>query len=462
MTRVVVLMQENKTSDYYFPTLADWGAEIQNNGHLLAAPPIPDPEHDRSAWVHYKTGDYSAATVQIDNDRVIPYYSWLAKQFTFCDHHFGLGTNSTPGHMLAVGGQTPTLRNPPTGTNPVWDLPTIFKHVERAGTTWGAFTGSDLYPVKFYSELNDPASRAHVYTAKDPGSDKFTKMAAAGTLPQFCFVWSPSGYDEHAPSRQNPDPAYITKGQNLTWQRVDAVVQAGGWRDTVFMLTFDDWGGYADHLATPNAETVADALHPNGFQALGGSRIPLLVFGGRVKQGIEPNWHSHACILKTVIDLFHLPAFGVPRVDTAKSLAGRVDPSLDRPAPPRPGSAIAQPPAPNPRPRPVAPVPWEGPNARPMPNLVANGGKSIPAPNDGVVRPNPPNLPPGLGAGAAAAGKGGTRTRTKRGVRTTGKRSARTPAKRSRKIAVAAHRRTTGRGARRTSAPRTRKRGKAR
>ena len=127
MTRVVVLMQENKTPDFYFPTLAAWGADIRNGGNLLADPPIPDPLHDRSAWVHYKMGDYAPPDVQIDNDVVLPFYSWLAKMFTFCDHHFGLGTNSTPGHMLAVGGQTPTLRNPHSGTNPEWDLPTILR-----------------------------------------------------------------------------------------------------------------------------------------------------------------------------------------------------------------------------------------------------------------------------------------------------------------------------------------------
>jgi phospholipase C len=395
MTSVVILMQENKTPDYYFPTLADWGADIQNNGNLLAAPPIPDPTHDRNAWVHYKMGDYTAATVQIDNDAVLPYYSWLAKQFTFCDHHFGLGTNSTPGHMLAVGGQTPTLRNPPRGTSPVWDLPTIFKHVERAGISWGAFTGSDRYPVTFYAELDDPASRAHVYTSDEPSSDKFTEMAANGTLPDFCFVWSPNGYDEHAPDRTH-DPDYVKKGHDLTWQRVDAVVQAGGWPSTVFILTWDDWGGYADHVETPNAERVVDTLHPQGFQILGGSRIPLIMFGGHVKQGIESNWHSHACIPKTVSDLFQLPNFGVPRVDTARSLADRVDPTLNRPVPPSFGSAVAQPAPPDPTPQPVPPEPWDGPDAAPMPDLVVNGGGSLPAPDDAVVRQRPPHLPAGL------------------------------------------------------------------
>src|SRR5882757_188972 len=68
MVRVVILMQENKTPDFYFPTLAYWGANIQNRGHLLTSPPLPDPPHDRSAWVHYKMGDYAPTALQIDND----------------------------------------------------------------------------------------------------------------------------------------------------------------------------------------------------------------------------------------------------------------------------------------------------------------------------------------------------------------------------------------------------------
>jgi len=57
--RVVILMQENKTPDFYFPTLASWGANIENRGSLLKTAPLPDPQHDRNAWVHYKMGDYA-------------------------------------------------------------------------------------------------------------------------------------------------------------------------------------------------------------------------------------------------------------------------------------------------------------------------------------------------------------------------------------------------------------------
>jgi hypothetical protein len=102
MVRVVVLMQENKTPDFYFPTLAEWGANIQNRGNLLTTPPLPDP-----------------------------------------------------------------------------------------------------------------VSRQNIYTSTLPSNDAFSAMATAAKLPDLCFVWSPAGYDEHAPD-QTPNQKYVSEGQNLT------------------------------------------------------------------------------------------------------------------------------------------------------------------------------------------------------------------------------------------------------
>jgi hypothetical protein len=377
--RIVVLIQENKTTDFYFPTLALWGADVEHRGRLLATAPDHDQPHDRSAWVHYRLGDYPAVTSPIDNDSVIPYYSWLAKTFTFCDHHFGLGSNSTSGHMMLVGGQTPTLRNYFT-TPRSWDLPTIFKHAERNGVPWAAFPDDSKYPTACFTELMDGPS-IH------PPDDFFT-MAAQDKLPRLCYLWSPAGYDEHPPAQSNP--GYVTAGEELTWRRVDAVVKSGHWEDTVFILTWDDWGGYADHVQTPISELVPDALHPSGFPAIGGSRIPLVMFGGQVAQGIESEWHSHASVPRTVIDLLGLPPFGVARVDGAPSLAGRVSAS-NRPQPPAPGAQITQPRPPSKPPATVTGK-WSGAIDMEMPPLIANGGKQIPAPTDGTVYAKPPKV----------------------------------------------------------------------
>ena len=385
--RVIVFIQENKTTDFYFPTMAAWGAAVANHGNLLTAPPNFDQPHDRNSWVHYAMGDYPALAVQIDNDTVIPFYSWLAKQFVFSDHHFGSGSNSTPGHMLAIGGQMPTLKNPPfVGPHPVWNFPSIFSVAQAAGVSWAAFPDQSAYPTKFYTTLNEAPGSANVFHPKD-----FIPMAKAGELPQICYVWSPSGYDEHPPLVSNPD--YVAHGQGLVWDRVQAVIDGGGWQDTTFILTWDDWGGYADSVPTPAIETVPDQLHPNGFAAIGGSRIPLLMFGGRVPQRIDPEWHSHASIPKTIMDLLGLPAMGVARVDGAPSLAHLVDETITRPMPPAPGTTIAQPTPPQPTPVAVAPQPWPGPLDVPMPPLVTLDGSVVPAPTDGVVRANPPKPP---------------------------------------------------------------------
>ena len=393
--RVVVFLQENKTPDFSFRSMAAFGAEIAEYppARVLSVAPDYDQPHDRSAWVHYRMGDYLAVRTQLDNDKVQPLHAWLAKTFTFCDHHFGIGSNSTSGHMLTIGGQTPTMKNPPFGAGgPTWDMPSIFVHAERAGISWAAVPDKDGYPTKFYDELKTTARATNIHPTSSATNDAFIKLVQAGNLPQVTYVWGPGGADEHPPFRGS-DPDYLTRAHDLLWRRIDAVVQAGLWGTTTFMLAYDDWGGYADHVVTPVSETVRDMLHPSGFVAIGGSRLPLILFGGRVRKMIDNTWHSNASIPKTIIDLFGLPAFGVPRVDTAPSLAGFIDATLRRPKPPAFGSAIAQPKPPSKRPLPIPPPPWRGVNNKPLSPVILNGGKTLPAPADAIVRKTPPKLP---------------------------------------------------------------------
>ena len=393
LSRVVVFVQENKTPDFYFRSLAAFGADIVEYPTVLPGAPDYDQPHDRNAWVHFRTGDYPAVHTQIDTDRLIPFYSWLAKTFTFSDHHFGIGSNSTSGHLLAVGGQTPTLKNPPFGpAGPTWDMPSIFVHAERSGISWAAFPDQDRYPTKFYSELVAPTPPANIHPVRAGVTDPFVTMALAGTLPRLVYAWGPGGADEHPPFLKS-DPGYIGRGHDLIWQRVDAVVRAGQWANTTFILTYDDWGGYADHVVTPVAETAIDAVHPGGFAIIGGSRVPLIMFGGQVGQRIDNIWHSHASIPKTIIDLFGLPAFGIARVDHAPSLALYVDANTTRPTPPAFGAKINQPAPPTPRPNPVPAPAWTGGTNQPLAPVILNGGKTLPAPSDAIVRPTPPKLP---------------------------------------------------------------------
>ena len=369
---VVIMVQENHTTDNYFRSMAAYGANVATGWPVSANPPASDQPHDRHAYYRWLTKASTGDHVQFDTRAALPFYAWLAATGAFLENHCsGFGTNSTPNHLLIVGGQSPTLRNPPRSSpQPVWDMPSLPGHAQDHGITWRAYTGSSGYPVQFYKQLSG--------SSRIVRSEQFVTDAGTGTLPTLSMMWHDSPLDEHP-------PADVTQGMNATWQAVDAVVQAGLWERTVFLLTWDDWGGYDDHVATPDVEHTADKV-----QLAYGPRVPLLMFGGRVRKGVDSRWCSHVSIPKTALQLLGLPPLGVPRLDADAGLADLVDLSATatiNPAPPRPGTTIIQPPPPHPAPKP-APIPPPPPGgSQPVRPVILRNGRTMPPPNDVPLKP---------------------------------------------------------------------------
>jgi hypothetical protein len=371
---VVIFVQENHTTDNYFRSMAAHGANVAVGWPTAANPPTADQPHDRVAYYRWLTHQSTGDHVQFDTTKVLPFYAWLAASGAFLEKHCsGFGTNSTPNHLLIVGGQSPTLRNPPrTAPQPVWDMPSLPGHAGDDGLTWKAYTGSSGYPVQLYAQLKGSPNIV--------SSAQFNADAAAGTLPTLSMIWHDAPNDEHP-------IANVTLGHNQVWQAVNAVATAGLWNSTVFMLTWDDWGGYDDHVATPNVETDL-----GGAQLAYGPRVPMLLFGGRVKPGIDHRWSSHVAITKTALQLLYLPPLGVPRVDRDAGLADLVDLTtptaslLIMPTPPRFGTTITQPrqrkssPSVPPPPPPVTKPTRIGP-------VLLRDGSTLPPPNDVVLHP---------------------------------------------------------------------------
>jgi len=293
---------------------------------------------------------------------VLPFYAYLALTGALLENHCsGFGTNSTPNHLLLVGGQSPTMRNPPRTAPPVWDLPSLPGLAEDNKVSWRCYTASGGYPVSFYTQLN--ASPNVVRTGQ------FITDAAAGALPALSYLWHASPANEHPATD-------VTIGQDAIWAAVDAAVRGGLWDTTLFMLTWDDWGGWDDHVATPNVEHTSD-----GIQCAYGPRVPLLMFGGAVPARIDSRWCSHVSIPKTAMQLLGLPQLGVPRVDNDPGLVDLVATTASVAPPPPPGTPITLPPSPSPAkaPQPLPPPP--SPSTA-TPPVVLRTGKTLPAPND--------------------------------------------------------------------------------
>lgn len=158
------------------------------------------------------------------------------------------------------------------------------------------------------------------------------------------------------------------------------MVAAGKWDRTCFLLTWDDWGGWDDHVATPNLKHTSD-----GIQCAYGPRVPLLMFGGPVGATIDSRWNSHVANTRTAMQLLGLPPLGVPRVDQDLGLADLVSDRAVTPPPPAAPAVAVLPPAPQPLPAPHPLPPPPTTTSIPTPDCVLRDGSTIPAPNDVTV-----------------------------------------------------------------------------
>ena len=138
------------------------------------------------------------------------------------------------------------------------------------------------------------------------------------------------------------------------------------------MLTWDDWGGYDDHVATPNVEHT-----PDGIQLAFGPRVPLLMFGGPVTPGIDSRWNSHVSLPNSVLNLIALTALGGARGDAPASPTSSTHQCQTAP----PASAPS--PSPHHRLHPgTRPAAAADPHSGSVGPIVLRDGTTLPPPND--------------------------------------------------------------------------------
>ncbi len=303
---VVIIVKENHGFDNYFGTFPGAaGARLPRSPN----PPHQDPNHRHDAWLTRKTTAVREQFVEHD----IPAYFAYARQFTLCDNYFtDVAGPSTPNHIMLITADSPIIVNPPRYRLPVgeplFDIPSLPAALEKAGLTWGNYGG---YAFDFIKALQGKRK----FT-----SGQFKQDAAKGKLPNVSWVYAPHDASEHPPDPNdagNPLVGNVTHGMQWTVDQVNAVVQGGLWPRTAIFITWDDWGGWLDHVDPPDVEQwkhdpkhpERDGNHPqwNGTQFRYGSRVGCLVLGPYAKSGyISRVLHSHVSLLKFCGTLFGL------------------------------------------------------------------------------------------------------------------------------------------------------------
>ncbi len=327
---IVVLMQENHSYDNRLGMLGRRGADgfrLGRQGLPLAANPYPDgsiqhafrmpttcqlPSRPSQEWTAShnayddgKMDGFVRTTISPLTTEIVggvamgywqgedqPFYYSVDRQFPIADRYFCSVLGQTYPNRRYLLAATSLGQIDDLGVSPT-DYPangTIFDQFDAHGITWKDYFTStpstELFPKLYIDNAG---------TRVVPISDFFSD-AAAGTLPGYCLVEPDYG------TQSEENPQNIAVGEQFAASVINAVIDGPDWDRTLLVLTYDEHGGYYDHVPPPAAippDSIGPTLLPgeNGFDGFAryGFRVPFAIVSPwarralRVAPGLRPH-----------------------------------------------------------------------------------------------------------------------------------------------------------------------------
>jgi phospholipase C len=286
----------------------------------------PDPDHSYSgARAEYHGGACDGWLTVNDEFSIgyyrqadLPFLGHAAPAWTACDNYFAATLGPTfPNRIYLHSAQTDRIDDSISLTS----LPTIWDSLARAGV-------SRKY---YYTDLPFLGLWGLKYVGISHTYDTFLRDAASGNLPAVSYV-EPSLFLETIDGLSKDDHPHgdIRNGEATMNGVYRAVTQSPNWSRTVLVITFDEWGGFYDHVPPTAAPDTNPAL-----TGLRGFRVPTLVISPYAQRGaVAHATYDHTSVLKLIEWRFGLPAL-TPRDAAARNLAEVLDFAAPNPAAPQ-------------------------------------------------------------------------------------------------------------------------------
>ncbi len=350
---VVIIVKENHTFDNYFGTFP--GANGDASLAHAPDPPPNDPPHDHAAWLNRAQG----AVRQQYHEADLPAYFAYARAFTLCDNYFTeVASQSEPNHLMLIAAASPVIDNADAHRTyqpqPPYSIPSLPDSLMKAGLTWKSYGDTNH---NYFNNLTALKGNPRIVDW-----NQFDHDAVKGTLPNVAWLYAPAGLDEHPPYGTQPGKPVVGPGVQWTVDRVNQVVKGGLWSKTAIFITWDDWGGWYDHVEPQLKERWAGG-GPAGYhnsQFSYGSRVGCLVLSPYAKKGyISKAFHSHVSLVK-----FCETTFGLKPLNARDAASDDMADCFDFKQTPLPPPRVSGSPAPQPQPVPQ-PKPGRKPHSRP-------------------------------------------------------------------------------------------------
>ena len=330
---VVVLMMENHSYDSYFGALrrADGfrfapdgkprNANPDGNGNLvrsfhmpstcqLHALPGQDWNRSHTSWDGGRNDGFVKASTAVAmgywDQTDLPFYYGLANTFPIADRWFGsvLAQTYPNRRFLMAGtasGNVSTSDASLTGYIPANG--TIFDRFQSHGISWrNYFTDLPSAAIIIKTLTDHPANFSPI--------GQFYTDAAAGNLPFFSLV------DPNFETESEENPQDVRRGEQMAAKVINAVMHSPNWAKTVLIWTYDEHGGYYDHVPPPPA-VRPDDIPPDidvppdlpGLYDRLSFRVPAAIVSPYSRRNyVSHVTHDHTSVLKFIETKWNLGA----------------------------------------------------------------------------------------------------------------------------------------------------------
>jgi phospholipase C len=194
----------------------------------------------------------------------LPTYDHLAREFAVCDRWFSSVPGATwPNRLYAVAGRAAGSKDPKK--IPIYDVPSFVRQLDKAHVSWRWYT-HDVATLRFsdgHYLLGHDSHFAYFDRRSLLARRNFLDDAHDGKLAAVSWI-DPNFYDVSfvGPSGSNDDhpPSDIKAGQELVLKTYTALVNSPNWQKTMLVITYDEHGGFYDHVEPPAAHDDSPAF----------------------------------------------------------------------------------------------------------------------------------------------------------------------------------------------------------
>lgn len=258
---------------------------------------------------------------------LVPVITSLAQSFVVCDRWF----SSVPGptwpnrfffHAATANGLLDTpetagqLRSTFFGSP--YRMRSIFENLMDAGHTWKVYF--DDYAQTF------ALRNLHRHGDRFERFEAFARDVAGGTLPAYSFIEPRSFSAPGWPANDQHPPHSVLEGEKLIADIYDTLRgEEDVWRRSLFVLLYDEHGGFYDHVPPPAAvvpDATSAATPHFHFDRLG-VRVPAILVSPWVGEGVaDHTTYDHTSLPATIKKMFGLPRFLTARDAAAATFDG--------------------------------------------------------------------------------------------------------------------------------------------